>query len=711
MEYIEGDTLDRHCRNQSLPLAQRLALFLQVCRAAAYAHARGVLHRNIKPANVLVDGDGIVRLLDFGIARLNELEDLATDAHTPGFASPEQLCGEALTAASDVYQLGRLLERCVDSIGTGTAAATNIAGRGDDTDTRNRTRTGHNAPSRVARNPDLPRDLSAIIDRAIAADAERRYATADALAGDIQAFLDRRPVAARTHSPGYLITLFVQRHAIGSLLALSALLAIVIATSWFMMQLRAERDTADYQARVARSVLEFLQDDLLASATPEVGQGRELTVREALDSAAATVGARFADAPVERGAIQTTLAHLYRRLGRLPEAETAARQAQTLATSQCDAALKASADRAMMAILLDEGRIDEAQALQQRLVGRTDYTRQTSAQEQLADGMITAWIARARGDFGTADRQYTALLERSREVLGESSLTTLSIRQHLAEVRQMQGRHDEALTLLEDAHQGFRERLGDRHPSTLAAAHGVGTLRRHQGEHDRALEWMQSTVTGRREVLGNSHPETLSSVNELATTLQELGHFDDAEPLLREALDTRLAVLGESHLHTRNSMSNLALLYSTSNRSEQAIPLFERALSIDRRIDGVSHPDTLASMHNLAGLYRRQGRVDDALALHGEVIAHARTVQLTVRLESGNPQLRATGDLCERSRHRIRPSGCTTSPSTAPSLPGLKPVSTVPSACSRAMLCRVAVATCVNSPPMTMRPSDCSAIA
>ncbi len=625
MEYIDGEHLDRHCRRHALSLERRLELVLQVCSAAAYAHARGVLHRDIKPGTVLVDSDGRARLLDFGIARLSGYDDLAGRAHTPGFASPEQARGEPLTVASDVFQLGRLLAASLDDRDS------------SDTVLATHTPTTVAVPDGVSTADDgarfappvsdqLDRDVRAIIERACALDPARRYATADALSTDIQAYLQRQPISARAHTPGYLLGRFLRRHPLASMISALVLVVIVAGSTWFMVRLKQERDSAEYQASVATSVLDFLEDDLLAAATPELAMGRELTVREALDLAATNVGIRFADAPVEQGAIRTTLSHLYRRLGLLAQSEDQARQALRLAENDAafvDQAL--AARQALVNVLLDQGRLDQGETTLHELIRDRATLRQASTRETLEDARLQAWIQRQRGDYQNAEQRYAAVAEQAHQVFGADDLSHLDARMHQAESMQMRGEHGQALALLVPVHGRYRELLGERHPRTLIAAHSIGVLRRHQGELDDALAWLQATLASRRTVLGDQHPETIVSINETATVLQDLRRHEQAEALFREALESRLAVLGEEHQHTRNSMNNLGLLYVASNRPELAAPLYERALAIDLRVVGDQHPETLTLMHNLAGLYRSQSRFDDALALHDQVVSLAGT--------------------------------------------------------------------------------------
>jgi serine/threonine-protein kinase len=619
MELIEGAPLDRHCVQASLPLAQRLALFQQVCAAVAFAHARGVLHRDIKPSNVLVDADGSAKLLDFGIAHLiGEEAGPATLAHTPGFASPEQLRGEVPTVASDVYQLGRLLAAllCGDERERATLAASAVV-------TSTPVSSACEAPA-SALPLRLPTDLAAILGRAGAATIEHRYPTVSALAADVDAFLAGRVVTARRPTVAYVAARFVRRHPVAVAATALGLALAIAAGVWFTWRLQAERDAADYQARVAGSVLDFLREDLLAAADPGAVPGREMSVREALDRASDSAAARFAGQPVEEGAIRTTLAGLYLQLGRLAEAEVEARRAESLAAHpQADSAQRLSARAALIDVLVARDQLDEAERLARGLALSSAAALGASAEATLWADLNLALIERRRGHFETAEQAYAELTARAAAAHGDRHALVRMARRDRAEALQMLGRHAEALPLAESVHAEFVIELGKQHPQTLQLASQIGTLYRHAGDFEAAMRWLEPTLQARVQVLGQQHPETLLTRNELATVLQELKRFDEAETLFREVLDARLVALGEAHQFTRNSMSNLGLLYTLWGKLDLAAPLYERTLAIELAQIGDRHPDTLALMHNIAGLYRRQQRMADAMAMHDRAVQGA----------------------------------------------------------------------------------------
>ncbi|MBE5316510.1 MAG: serine/threonine protein kinase [Xanthomonadales bacterium] len=617
MEYIEGQRIDVHARAAGLDLHARLRLFLQVCEAVAYAHARGLLHRDIKPSNVLVDGSGQAKLLDFGIVQLIGEEDaLSRHAHTPGYASPEQVRGERLTVAADIYQLGRLLQRL---LARSEAEA--------DALTRATTVLHAEALPRDFDSSTLPYELRALIDCACAAESAHRYATVEALMIDLRAYLAQRPLRAVSRSARYRSRKYLQRHRWSALAAALSLAVLLGLAAYSALRVRAERDLAAYQARVATTALQFLTEDLLAAASPEVAQSRELTVREALDRAADSVGARFADAPLEQLTVRSALSALYQRLGRLEESGRELGLAEALvprlpAARRIEVQAELARQRAWLD--LDRGDLDALAGYVAGL-GAADLAALDSAAlpAALEQRRLQALLAWHQGDYARAEGLQSKLLRLSADRLGEDALSTARIRHEHTDSLRMLGRDAEVVATLRALRASFASALGALHPDTILAQLDLGVALRHAGDFDAALQQLDEGLRSARAVLGAEHAISLRFASEKATVLQELKRYDEAEPLFQQALAGRLALFGEASALTRNAMANLGLLHVLQGQLDKAAPLYERVLALELQQLEADHPDTLSLMHNLGGLYRRQGRFDEALRMHARAIEGA----------------------------------------------------------------------------------------
>ncbi|HEX7070852.1 MAG TPA: serine/threonine-protein kinase, partial [Rhodothermales bacterium] len=327
MEYVRGEPIVEHCDGRKMSVRQRLDLFRVVCQAVHYAHANLVVHRDLKPSNIFVTDDGTVKLLDFGIARLlRSDDDEATELRTrpgarwltPDYAAPEQIRGEPVTTATDVYQLGVLLYELltgtrpfgVDKDGTGLEARERGPARLTAVVTEETARHRSVELPRLRRQ--LAGDLETIVSQALQADPSRRYPSAEALAEDVRRHLVGLPLVARSDTMLYRITRFVKRHRSVSVAAALTVLAIVagtVATAWQARVASIERDNARAEAAKAEQVNDFLQS-MLSAASP-TRSGRDVRVVEVLDAAVARVGDELADQPELEAAVRRTLGITY----------------------------------------------------------------------------------------------------------------------------------------------------------------------------------------------------------------------------------------------------------------------------------------------------------------------------------------------------------------------------------------------------------------
>jgi tetratricopeptide (TPR) repeat protein/tRNA A-37 threonylcarbamoyl transferase component Bud32 len=621
MRFVKGDSLKeaiaafhaaegpgRDPGERALAFRGLLGRFVDVCQAVAYAHSRGVLHRDLKPGNVMLGKYGETLVVDWGLAKPlgaaeagsaaseaplvpSSADDFpATEAGavvgTPAFMSPEQAAGQLdlLGPASDVYSLGATLYAL-------------LAGRppagGHDHGERPR-------PSEVKKG--VPKALEAVCAKAMALRPQDRYATALDLAGDVEHWLADEPVSCCREPLRVRAGRWARRHpALVAGAAAALLVAVVLggAGAWWLnrQRLRAEAAESLAQERLAQvdAVNDFLQKDLLGQADignqPGPGGAGErnpnITVGELLDRAARAIEGKFADQPLTEAAIRLTLGNTYRALGRYPEAQPHLERAVQLRTAQLGA----------------------------------DHPETLTSKNSLAV------LYKRQGKYGQAETLFREVIGAQTAQLGADHPDTLSSKASLADLYGEQGKYDQAELLNKEVIDAKTAQLGADHPDTLNSKNDLAALYVHQGKYDRAEPLFKEVLDAQTAKLGADHPDTLTSKNNLAVLYQEQGRYDQAETLHKEVLDTQIAKLGANHPETLASKNNLAMLYHDQGKYERAEPLFKEVLDARTAKLGPDHPSTLLSKNNLARLYRAQGRSDRAEPLYKEVL-DARTAKL-----------------------------------------------------------------------------------
>lgn len=300
LEYVEGERIDEYADRRNLSLEARLRLFLDVLAAVAHAHSHLVVHRDIKPSNILVTSDGQVKLLDFGVAALLGNADSSVTREmaaglTPGYAAPEQVLGQPVTTATDVYALGLVLSQLLTRkhpLEPESRSAVDIARRLLEEELQ--------PPSRLVDDPALAArlrgDLDTIVCKALKREPHERYQTAEALAQDVRNYLDSQPISARADSWSYRTRKFVRRHraavAAAGALALTLIVAIVV-TTMLMLEARRQRDAALYQSRRAEFQARFAYHIMT-----EVGsEDRPITIRELMEKGMEVLEKNYGDDP------------------------------------------------------------------------------------------------------------------------------------------------------------------------------------------------------------------------------------------------------------------------------------------------------------------------------------------------------------------------------------------------------------------------------
>ncbi len=587
MEYVDGEPILTYAERGRLSLRQRLSLFLEVCAAVQYAHGALVLHRDIKPGNILVGADGRPKLLDFGIAKLIDDDAVsasvtATDARvlTPRYASPEQVRGERLTTASDLYSLGVVLYELLTGqspyrVDTGTR--TEIERAVLEQEVRRPSAAvadgaDPGAPDARRHRARLRGDLDTIVIKALQKDPLRRYASVEHFAADIDRHLRGLPITAVADSIPYRASRFVRRNkglVAGLLVAAVALLTATAVSITFAVRESRARAEAEQRTRVAESINAFLNKDLLSSVDPKRTKNAELTMREGLDRAALSMEGRFADNPLVEASIRRTIGDTYRALGLPREAIPQLQKASALFDEAVGSGHEDArqARRDLVAGLLEGSRGEEALPIAEKLL-LLDIE---AAGDQSAEAMETRHLlGQLYPDVERKLEMFREILAWRRMHLGNEHQETLSIIQTLANEYVQHNRTDEAEPLVLEIWETAQRQYDESHPRYLKAMNLVSSLYGRLGRHEEALELIRENVRIHRETKPENFFGTGIMMGHMGQTLMHLKRFEEAETVLLEAHAVLSASLGPDAGWTTGVAQMLVNLYQQMGNDERA---------------------------------------------------------------------------------------------------------------------------------------------
>lgn len=620
MELVKGLPITEYCREANLDVRERIALMQLVCSAVQHAHHKGVIHRDLKPGNVLVgdmDGHPVPKVIDFGVAKALErpLTDktLFTEFRqflgTPEYMSPEQadLSMMDVDTRSDVYALGVLLYELL--VGSPPFDPTSLRSMGFDEMRRvikeqdppslveqlNRSRS--RSPEQVVRNAPLsPQkisrlvrgDLDWIVQRAMSKERDRRYASASDFSDDLGRYLAGEAVAAGPPSFSYRSSRYLRRHRTGVSITAAAFLVIIgylALVLWDNAQIRKAQVLAELaraeaveRADEAEAINAFLNETLAASRpSTKDGLGRELLVRDWLDSTSEKVGEVFKKQPAVEAELQTTLGYSYLALGRNEQARN---------------------------------HLARARALYEEVRG-PDHPKTLNT----IDGLTMLALERDRLD--EAEANLRTLLAIRREKLGPDSIDTRKTEEGLAVVLKRRGKMAEAETLYLETLEAKRKQHGEMHEDVLRTQNNLSKLYLAWGRPRQAIDLLQKTIA-----VMTAHPEldltgTLDSRRFVAECYIDMGRLDEAEAVCLELEPEQLEVFGPTHTRTFHLMETLGRIHILQGRPEKAHPLLLESTDGFTRMLSGDHIYTRRSQLSLAECLLVMGQIEQAEELAG----------------------------------------------------------------------------------------------
>jgi serine/threonine-protein kinase len=603
MEHIEGLPLIDYCERNDISVVERLRLFREVCSAVQYAHQNLVIHRDIKPGNILVTSDGAPRLLDFGIAKL--LEPAAGDqatrtelrAMTPEYASPEQIKGEMVTTASDIYSLGVLLYQLLTGhrpyrLKSATVAEITQAVCEQEAEKPSSIIRREKDDQKLSRR--LKGDLDNIVLKALRKEPVRRYASVEQFSEDIRRHLAGLPCLARKDTFAYRSAKFIRRNKVAAAAAALILLTLVagmIATFWQARRAEREsriateeRDRARREQAKAERINSFLQQMLAYSNprwyAPGKGKPRDMTVIEALGEASRRIESELNDQPEIKAEIHTTIGDTYGAIGRVD-----------LAQSHFESAL----------------------ALRRAIFGE-DHIKTAESYYYLGG------VRFLRGDKAEAERLYRQALDIQRRRDEGNNLPYMIL--DLASLLTIKDEFVEAESLLLEAGELYRQRYGADHTTSAIVQEYLGSLYMQWGDIDKAEAYLQEAL---RLYAKTPDSQTASALRHIGSIQVMRGNYKEALALLSDAYDIYRKIYGEWHPFTAGTFLGLAHVKYLQNSTAKAKIELEKSLAIYLdRMPVNQNESPLASIGALLSLVGQHARAEamilDALRIQSRTM-------------------------------------------------------------------------------------------
>lgn len=580
MEYIDGEPIDTYCDRRRLSLEARLQLIRTICGAVHYAHQNLIVHRDLKPNNILITPDGVPKLLDFGIAKLldtrHSAHTLAVTHYeyrvmTPAHASPEQVRGDVITTASDIYVLGVLMYELLSGrrpfhlVGTSLTdmeriiceqealAPSAMVSRVNAEAPELMADIAANRSTTVARlQKQLRGDLDNIIGMTMRKDPERRYASAEQLAADLDHHLHGQPVLATSDTWLYRTRKFVKRHALpvaAGVVAVITLAAFSAITYVQSQRISRERDVATAERTRAEQISSFLVE-LFELSDPSKSRGNQVTAREILDIGARRIRLGLNEQPDTRATLLGTIGRVYGSMGMYESSVE----------------------------LLEEAWQSRVQLHGER------HAEVAQARAALGSALCD------RGQLDACAEHLDAALDMQKELLGPDAVplaTTLLAHGRLAQLR---GQLDRAEQYFNDSLDIYRQHHQERTSAAASVMNDLANLYTYRANYERAATLYRAALDIDRKALGNDHPHVGLHVQNLAFTLQSQGKLDEAAPLYAESLSILSKVLGESHPLTLDASSNYGRFLHRRGELERGEQVLARVVELNRKARGDMHP-------------------------------------------------------------------------------------------------------------------------
>jgi eukaryotic-like serine/threonine-protein kinase len=636
MEYVEGLPLTTYCRTRNSSMSGRLRLFRSVCEAVQHAHRHAVIHRDLKPSNILVRHDGIVKLLDFGIAK--QLESLEVPVEqtqtglrfmTPAYAAPEQILAGRVGIHTDIYSLGVVLyellaERLPYDFSNRGAAEIEVLITGEAPDRPSVAARAASDEGR-ARARSLRAtawaDLDVLCLTAMHKDPQRRYRTVDALIRDIDHYLAGEPLEARPDTVRYRMGKFVRRNRVPVFAAGTVAAGVIGLVVFYTLRLTTARNTAVAEAARTQRIQRFTMS-LFAGGDSDVGPADSLRVVTLVDRGVQE--ARSLDQePAVQSELYQTLGSIYQKLGNFVRADTLLQLAldRNRALFPAGSPEVSSSLVALGLLRVEQARYDDAEKLVREAL-------EESGRASPREHPMIAQATFALGQVLQARGNYDKAIEAAEEAVRLYSVPGDSVTPELAaSLGELAGDHfyaghyEVSDSLNRRAMAMYRRLYGERHPQVAAVLINLGASQFDRGNYAEAERFDREGLEVYRGFYGPEHHETAYAMTMLARALVFQEKFAEATELLRKSLAVREKVFGPDNPVVASTLNELGNIAFQQNRLDEAEAAWSRMAGIYKKAYNDRHYLIGIALSNLASVYVKREQYPRAEALYRDVLA------------------------------------------------------------------------------------------
>ncbi len=642
MEYVKGTPLITYCDTNNLTIEQRLDLFKLVCQAVQHAHNNAVIHRDLKPSNILVTEDGKVKILDFGIAKLLEPEEVSENLFqtrtgarmlTMGYAAPEQVEGEAVTTATDTYALGILLYKLLTGVHPFDLEKKNVTEIErlirKKTPTKPSTKLGelpkskqqqiaeqHNSTPSVLQNA-LKGDLDAIVMKALRKERKKRYNSTDQLLEDLRRRKQNLPIIAREDTIRYKTSKFIRRHKAGLSAAAGFALLIISFFAFYTWQITDERNQARRAAQKAEAVTSYLTD-LLSRSNPyleEKNVGLDVTLGSVLQYGHKTIDQEFENQPVVKAKVKTVIGQVYSQLGEFGKAESLLTEAYQIHKGLKSKAMidQANTTKTLAFMYQDKGNYDRAETLLQETIQTLQTTKKGLITEEAASSIARlgnlSWFN--KGQFKTADSLLTKALEIEQQIHSGNHLHIATRYNDLATMNHAQGKLSIADSYYRKAIANYR-RLSGEHANLAIILSNFAILLKDRGDYKEAEQKQIEALKMHKEHSGENSIDIALGTGKLGQIYVEMGKYERADSLLHLSLEKLHKIYGESHPYIARNNLILGKLVRLKKNYQEAEEILSNAHAQFSKVYPENHPRISDPLLELGLLYLENDRLQQA---------------------------------------------------------------------------------------------------